>query len=340
MSEPKRKYLSEFAVNLCSGRWLMISASQLMTGGSMKADEKEVADNSHIYLICRRPIVSFSSGTFCYKNGFLSGHLNYRLEGNLTEIPFEIEFPLLDGAINLKLSKYPHREFSTYNQAGEEVRYLPATAMSMGLGAHLKYKDLSNLEVLYIGQSYGDGSRSAFDRLKSHSTLQKILAQSQYDFPDSEIFILTFEYAPYRVITQMDGRANEVITDHRDLERFHSILDNPLTEHQQICLVEAALIRYFQPQYNEIYKENFPDNKHKILESCYSLDFSSLVVEINTDELEFYLSSNTVDAKQHHIAKIDILDPASRWGFFHYSRGDGTTIEMPNVIKRKSKSKS
>lgn len=42
MSESKKKYLSEFAVNLFSSRWLMTSASQFMTGGTMGGQEKEV----------------------------------------------------------------------------------------------------------------------------------------------------------------------------------------------------------------------------------------------------------------------------------------------------------
>ncbi|HCM0712920.1 TPA: hypothetical protein N2743_004416 [Vibrio parahaemolyticus] len=337
MNSPKKLYLSEFAVNLCTSRWLMTPVSQLMSGGSMGAEEQEVANNSHIYLICKRPIISFSKETFKYDKGEVSGHINYRIQGELTEIPFSFPFSLLDGATYLELSKYPFREFSTYDDDGEEVRYMPASAISMGLGFHIKNEDLRNLEVLYVGQAFGDGSRSAFDRLKSHSTLQKILAEAQYEDPDSEVFVLTFEYMPYRVLSLMDPRSHDVISDHRDIDRFRSIMDNPLTEHQQICLAEAGLIRYFQPKFNAIYKDSFPSANHKILESCYDLDFSALVVEINTDELGFSLFTETVSPREHHICKVDILDPEQRWGFFHHSRGDGTTFQMPGVISRKSK---
>lgn len=64
-----KKYLSEFAVNLYSARWLMTSASQLMTGGSLGSIEQEVANNSHIYLICKSPVISFSKDSFEYKDG-------------------------------------------------------------------------------------------------------------------------------------------------------------------------------------------------------------------------------------------------------------------------------
>ena len=303
----------------------------------MEAEEQDVANNCHIYLICKSPAISFSKDSLTYERGNISVTANYRVEGQVREQKFSFEFPLLDGATDIKLSKYPHREILTLNSEGEEVRHLPASMVAMGMGWHLKNSELSDLEVLYVGQAFGDGSRTAFERLKSHSTLQKILAQAQYESPDSEIQILTFEYVPYRIIHQMDGRAGNVIDDYRDLERFRSVRENPLSEHEQICLIEAGLIRYFQPRYNEIYKDNFPSDKHKILEGCYNLDFSGLVVEINTDELRFNLFSETVKPRDHHICRIDLLDPEKRWGFFHYGRGDGTFFKMPEVIVRSPK---
>lgn len=303
----------------------------------MGVAEQEIANNSHIYLICKSPVISFSKDSFKYENNILSGHINYRVEGALRKKTFAFDFPLLDGATDARLSKYPHREIVTVDAQGNEIRYLPASIVSMGIGWHFENKELRDLEVLYVGQAYGDGTRTAFDRLKSHTTLQKILAQAQYESPDSDIQILTFEYAPYRFIHQMDGRAENVISDYRDLDRLRNIRDNPLSEYQQICLIEAGLIRYFQPRYNVIYKDNFPGDKHKILEGCYDLDFSGLIVEINTDELRFHLFSPTVKSSDHHICQIDLLDPYKRWGFFHYSRGDGTFFKMPNVIERNSK---
>ena len=335
MEQSKRKYLSEFAVNLFSARWLMTSASQLMSGGKMDEEQQDVVNNSHIYVICHRPMISFSKNSFKYENGKIIGHVNYKINGELRERPFSQEFHLPDGAIEVKLSNYPHRELSVYDSEGKELRYLPATALSFGLGMHISNSELSNLEVLYIGQAFGDGSRNAFDRLKSHSTLQRILAHTQYNLPDSEVFVLVFEYVPYRVLSQFDGRAKNVINDYRDLTRFRSILENPLTEHQQICLIEAGLIRYFQPYYNEIYKDNFPQQNYKILKSCYDLDFSGLVVEIDTEELRFLLYSKTVSPQDHHICQIDLLDPNERWGFFNFSTVDGGTLKMPNVIERK-----
>lgn len=332
MKETKRKYLSEFAVNIYSARWIMTTADQLMSGGEMPADELEISKRCHIYLICKTPIISFSKDSFKYEDGYISGNVVYSIEGEERKIPFSQEFPLLGGVTKVELSKYPHREIHALNDKNEVIRYLPASVISMGHGIHLNNSELSDLEVLYIGQAFGDGTRSAHDRLKSHSTLQKILADAQYNYPEDIVTVLTFEFVPYRIIHQMDGITKAQITDDRDKDRFISILDNHLTDRQEVCFVEAALIRYFQPHYNEIYKESFPRQSHKILESCYKLDFSALIIEINTEGLRISLFSKAAKPSGHHISKFDLVAHEDRWGFFHLTAGDGTVRKMPNVI--------
>ena len=106
----KRKYLSEHAVSLFSARWLMTSASQLMSGGSTTPEQQEVIDNSHIYLICKLPSLAITKNSFKYETGKICGRLNYKVEGKLMEIPFAHDFPLDEGASGVKLSAYPHRE--------------------------------------------------------------------------------------------------------------------------------------------------------------------------------------------------------------------------------------
>ncbi|ELY2856296.1 hypothetical protein SMC92_003393 [Cronobacter dublinensis] len=300
--------------------------------------EQEIADKCHIYIIGKLPIISYCNKSFRYDAGTLSGKIIYRINGEPREKEFSFPFPLLDGATNVILSDYPHRDVFTVNEEskkGDYIRKLPASVVALATGWHLNNNELDRIEVMYVGQAFGDGTRTAFDRLRSHSTLQKILAQAQYESPDYEVQILTFEYAPYRIISQMDGRDKSTISDYRDLDRFRSIRDTPLSEYEQICLVEAGLIRYFQPRYNEIYKDSFPSDKHKILESCYNLDFSGLIVEIDTEELRFSLFTDSVKASDHHICKVDLCDPQERWGFFHYGRGDGTYFKMPDVIVKK-----
>lgn len=140
------------------------------------------------------------------------------------------------------------------------------------------------------------------------------------------------EYEQYRVISSIDGRAKEAIRDERDQKRFVSIIDNPLKKGQQISLAEAALIRYFQPKYNKIYKKKFPSRELKVLAQCYEYDFSALAVEINTDELCLTLYSDSVQPAMHHTANIDLVDHEERAGFFHMAIGDGINVRHTQAI--------
>ena len=283
----QRKYLSEFAVSLYSARHLLLWANQILSGGTMSDKEAAIAATCHIYLICKRPATWFEPLTFKYKNNTLSGNIAYRVEGKTLLEPFQMPFQLSDGATQARLDKYPFRQVVTYTDAGDGVRYLPSNAVSFGLRPAI----FRELEVLYVGQAFGDGGRSALDRLRSHSTLQKILGDVQYNNPDDEVVLLTFEYAPYAIITMIDGANKTAIRDESDHARFMSILDSPLSKHQQICLAEAGLIRYFAPEYNEIYKSSFPAKDQKILGSCRDLDFSGLIVEIDSAEIGVSLFS-------------------------------------------------
>ncbi len=316
---PPRKFLSEFAVSLFSARWLMVTPSDLMKGGEVSQEAAEVAQRCHIYLICRRPAQFYDPKNFKYDGGKVSGTLAYKIAGRTEELYFELPFEPSDGATTVRLSDYPHREIEACSSDGECIRRVPASMMT-----HLVAPSgvLRQLDVLYVGQAYADGRRSAFERLKDHSTLQRILADVVQSMPDDEVLLLTFEYEPYQIIGSIDGAAKEAIRDETDAARFPRILDNPLTEKQQICLVEAGLIRYFNPQYNEVYKNSFPSEDQKILAECYALDFSALVVEIDTTELRMELFSHSVAASDHHIAEFDLVDPERRRSFFTFVNED------------------
>lgn len=333
MKGSKKIYLSEFAINLFSAKWMMLSANEFVTGGEIDEEISNIIDDLHIYLICKSPSLSFFKDSFEFKDGNVCGHIQYSVEGIIKKKAFKFPIQLLDGGVEVALSKYPHREIVTLDKNGNIVRRWTAFIVSLFTCWHFENEDLKNLQVLYVGQAYGDSSRTPFDRLKNHSTFQKILAQTQYDSPESEIQILMFEYLPYRIINFMDGSTKNVISDFRDIERFRNVMTNHLTEHQQICLVEAGLIRYFQPPYNLNYKDSFPNDNHKILESVYDLDFSALSVEINTEEYRFSLFSESRAANEHHICKIELYESEKRWAFFHYPSHEGGSVKIADVIR-------
>lgn len=319
MAKPKKSaenFMTEFAVNLISSRYLLTAASQLMSDGEIPANELEVSKNCHIYMVVTRPAVHFDPSDFTYANGVISGSLVYRNNDGEQRDQFSSPFPLMDGAIRLDLSPYPYNEIRTYDSEGRIVRWMPANAISV-YQTQLSYEHaFRKLKVLYVGQSYAGGHSTAFDRLRKHDTLQKILATSAYESPSSEILVLTVEYPPPRIISMMNGMDKSLIRGERDEKRFTKALDADFSKKLQISLVEAALIRYFQPKYNTVYKKKFPSRDLKVLQECYQYDFSSLAVEFDTSELRMVTYSDVVAPSDHHIANFMLTDDAARTQFF------------------------
>lgn len=309
-------FMTEFAVNLISSKYLLTSASQLMSDGEMPPNELEVSKNCHIYLVVARPAVHFDPSDFTFADGVISGSLVYRNDDGAQRHQFSSPFPLMDGAIRLELSPYPYNEIRTYDPEGRIVRWMPANAVSV-YQTQLSYEHaFRKLKVLYVGQSYAGGHSTAFDRLRKHDTLQKILATTAYESPSSEILVLTVEYLPPRIITMMNGMDKSLIRSERDEKRFNKALDADFSKKLQISLVEAALIRYFQPKYNTVYKKKFPSRDMKVLRECYQYDFSSLTVEFDTSELQLVTYSDGVAPSDHHIANFMLTDDAARTQFF------------------------
>lgn len=308
---------------------IMMTADQVQSDGFMKEEESNISKDCHIYFICKRPSAYFIKDTMEYDGKVLKIDVGYKINGNEERFSYKNDFSLLDNAVSLKVSDYPHREIITYDKEGKEVRHLPASFVTVGQGWE---SPLKQLEVLYVGQAFGNGSRSAHERLKNHSTLQKILADSYHKYPDSEISVLMFKFEPYQLLLSFDGRSNGAIGGNKDLKRFLSIEENPLSKKQQVGLVEAALIRYFQPEYNDIFKIKFPSPKVKLLKKCFELDFSGLAIEVITDELKVQLYSKSRKLSHHHICNIDIVDEKSRAGFFYITMGDGDMVKISSDV--------
>jgi hypothetical protein len=324
----KRKNIIEYALSYMNSYTAMMTAYQLMSGGNVIEGQDDL-DRCHIYIIAARPNPYFIADSLKHDGKLLSGQIAYKIGGvehrvNFADCPFELS----DGATEIRCV-YPFLELWTYNSAGEQIRYMPATYFGSVLGAHSCDGVLNGFEVLYVGQAIGQGNRSAQQRLTSQSTFQKILALSAYDTPDNEIVVFMFQFDHERVFSSIDGRAIGAIADGSNEKRLMTAIRNPPDKKRKIAMVEAGLIRYFQPRYNEIFKIKFPSTKHRTLQSCKSLDVSGLIVELDTSDLGFTLRSPTIAASDHHVARYDLVNLQNRMSFFNLTGA----AEFPGVIK-------
>lgn len=167
-------------------------------------------------------------------------------------------------------------------------------------------------DVRYVGQGYGsDGSRDAIDRLLKHETLQKIAIERAPAGHEIQILLLEIQ-APNRIFSVFLPEAQKSDTDGVRRKQGLDKLFHSTSDAERISLFEAALIRYFLPQFNKEFKNSFPSTNLKILQDCYAKDFLALVAEICIDDFPFFLCSENVEPKHYHIITYDLQNDAER----------------------------
>lgn len=160
-------------------------------------------------------------------------------------------------------------------------------------------KDIE-LEILYVGMSYGNaGESDAFKRLKNHSTLQKISSKALDEEWDKDIAISLWSVHG-NIATVMNPKYYD---DKEDINHIEKIFDGNYKFKDQINFSEAGLIHYFQPEYNEKLKKQFPDFKSKNYNEKILKDFDGIFLEIGLDYFDVKLKSNdkVVDSNRNYI---------------------------------------
>jgi len=308
-----RKYFSEFAFVLASKGTLLIHSSDVVNVDSLSDEEKELADSCHIYLVVKRPRLGFVPHSFVNTDSRTTGRLFYCNGGNRLEC--DVAFHDEHG-VKYKVSEYPHRHLIVTNKIGEDVS-IPAHLLAQ-MCEDISLPVLRDLEVVYVGMAFGDGERTVFDRLKSHSTLQQVLADCNSESPDDEVLIVAVEYDDPFLIISMDGNNSRLsVENDRNLVDDMRRIRDEVGKKVEVGLSEAALIRYFQPRYNEKYKATFPEPSHSVLAKLFEIDIVGLTVEINTEDLRCRLYSAFRETGYHHICAFDLHDPGVRQSFFN-----------------------
>lgn len=293
------KFGVEHALDMYASSFVTLPAEAIYEK-EMLQQHKDVIDNCHIYVIGYLPRVDFQGAEQVgddLKLSFLVS--NQKKELWIPSILSHLSFNVEDGYHYLT------------DEKGNRFWWSEMEMMQM---LH-KQSEKLHFEVKYIGQAYGtNGSRSALDRLAKHETLQKIAIKG---VPDGyKLSLLLLEVEPNTsMVTAFTPNAKSKDTD---ASRIKAGLDKlfDTSDPERISLYEAAMIRYFSPEYNKEFKNSFPSTNLKILQDCYEKDFSAVFAQICIDELPFMLFSDSVEPKQYHISKHDLHKDSDRKVFF------------------------
>ena len=301
-----RKYSSEMTL------LVSVADAYVLRAKDLPLVEQPRQPVCHLYVVSSRPRMSIDPASVELTDMVFSGVLRLQRGGDYDEYPITVTHPF--GAGVEWESSWPHEEFAIVNSIGESLSSGPVALLSefrpIGWPSQAELMD-----VLYVGQAFGKaGERTAWDRLESHGTVQKILADRPQD---REVWLSLMTIFSTQVITEMLPRTGqELMSDIEDDEHLRLVTEKVATEgfadHEAVSLAEAGLIRYFQPKYNDRLKFNFPARKQVPLETARSLDLHGLIVELQSEGSGLRYRSATRVAEWLHFAGFVVHLDADR----------------------------
>lgn len=318
-----RKYLMEGALELFSSGANVIQPHSLY---HVKKNEsfRNILEGCNLYIIARRRRISIDPHSFKIRDNILYG--DFLVQDGLEHERFSFTYQPDDTIQAVAAICHPEDKVLLYTTCGKE---LSLSMMSFMTKCKYDLDKLDELEVLYIGKAYGkEGKRLAIDRLEAHSTFQRILADTLFSKPDHELQILMFRFEHYKKHASGAGdfSLTPTATNEQSSQHFVDVMNAEFSRENRVLLAEAGLISYFEPEYNKLYKDTFPSKKHKILEELLTKDFSGLIVQMDTQNINTSLYSHKVSSQVKylteihphiHIAKIPLHSQAERESFLH-----------------------
>lgn len=260
-------------------------------------------DGLHLYLVSRRPLVRIRPEAVLIGDNDIRAIVGIQRGESFSETTVETSHGFGPGLT--WHSQWPYDEFLIRGPDGEDI----ASGNVAHLSAYFRgWPDAAReQEVVYVGQAFGkQGERTAWDRLQSHSTVQRILADTPRD---QQVWITMAAVADVQLAYEMvpGPTATSDDEDNRHIESILEALERgDFRDKEAVALAEAGMIRYFQPEYNDRLKHRFPTRESVPLETARGLDLHTLVVEIQSETVRNRYGSPTRRAQYVHFAGFTV----------------------------------
>jgi hypothetical protein len=292
-----RKYLSEFGLNMVND-WTVLLQQDMLDS----VDQAGI--DPHIYLIGRRPRITLDPRSVKITSERVTGVFRKQVRDTVADIPFDVPNLTKSADIGIRCD-YPYTEYMLLGADGERVGGGKCALLMASFGT--QFWQHLDLEVLYVGQAVGrTTSRSATARLRAHETLQGIYAEALRQSPDQDIWLVLPTFKPL-LLASFDGRTQTYATTlQEDSEHIERVLRTGISELQETNFTEAALIKYFAPPYNKVYKDTFPNPAHTSYSECYDVDLNMVAVELNTEAVGIRLWSENAKPEWIHFCTFPL----------------------------------
>jgi hypothetical protein len=333
------------------GKNFYSSRVQLFNLADLDTDEvqQEIkAYGYHLYLICKRKKIHFIN---CH-----TSHPDYNttaffyLDDNLDKVHFS-----KDHSKSYTITSYKDNFYYGFSTKGNfELRDFVFHNLIYDLpnddfGASESAKLPTDLEIMYVGQSYGSQKRLVPKKIDSrvwhHEKVQEIALEILDESSDCEILIIGVCIEAKQMSTLALDTANYDPND-LTMERLLSLNDSAkatLPGKQEVTLCEGSLIRHFQSRFNQEYKTTFPGMGFISYGEIYNTDFDYISMALDTKNLGARVYSAEQPVPRYvHLAKYALQSDDQKKEFFDYlfkdfegnSLGNGHFDVVPLIDKK------
>lgn len=273
MPPGERKYTTEFTLVVA------VAGAYLLRAQDLRHIPVEAIDQDHpchLYVISRTPRVSIQPETVEIDAESIRGVASLHRQGEVDDHDFVVKHSFGEGAT--WESAWPYEEFAILDRDGNRVQ---GGVCALVLAFADSWPEQAALhEILYVGQAYGSaGERTAWDRLQSHETLQRILGDQ---LPDTQVWLTMATVIDVQIVQEISpkpGRVSDDDDNEHTLAVLKKVHGEGFRDREAVALAEAGLIRGWQPEYNDRLKHKFPARKQTPLDSARDLDLHGLIVE-------------------------------------------------------------
>jgi hypothetical protein len=308
VAEGRRKYITEWTVGIT------VSAAVVGRPQDLKQNKMpQMDDPCHLYFVTQRPRISIDPSSVVITDDQFYCVLRLQRGGSWDEFPLRSPHRLGPGPLRW-VADWPYEDFAIKDVEGRTI--------SKGVVANLHVwiddwpPAAKEHDIVYIGQAFGQaGERTAWDRLKKHETVQRILAETT---PDKQVWLTLAAITDENLFPEIDPRGPTEKSSAEDDDHISLVVNyfesGSFREKEAVALAEAGLIRYFQPEYNDRMKYSFPARKQVPLESVRRLDFHGLIVELQSEAVDALYGSRAQKRAWVHFAGFAIHEDKERAG--------------------------
>jgi hypothetical protein len=314
-------YVSEFGISMVCTPFSLFRQSELAFAQA-EAQAKQEGYSPHLYILAQRPRVTLDPKSVVITKDEISGRVQFAMPEGPKTCGWSARNPFADATLVMECP-YPYSEFALRRKGGALLSGGECAMLVPSGREPAEVPSDYDLKVVYVGQAFGDdGDRDAFQRLRSHSTLQEVYADAMREAPHMDVWLMLLRAEATQIVSIFPSDLSPgVPLDESLAKKTRQLLGAPISLQQRINFTEAALIRYFSPSYNTVYKDRFPHPGHKTYAECYAADVNVVCAELQTLDVAARTFSDAVAPAYAHIASYALRSNEERRHMFAFVQG-------------------